>query len=185
MEETIFKTNLEAAWEIGRQFRLRDIGGLIVVDFIDMERQEHIRKIEDEMKKVLGNDPTVNSCTGLSKFGLMEITRKRVRPELQELYTDVCSVCNGLGWVFSPATVTARIDRWLNRADSQDTPRDLTISVNPAVAEYLRKDNSQMIKKLELEHNFKLKVMEDDNLDQDDYEFYPVGQTKSITAKYL
>jgi ribonuclease G len=184
MEETIFRTNLEAAWEIGRQFRLRDIGGLIVVDFIDMDRQEHVKKIEEEMKKVLRSDPTVNSCTGLSKFGLMEITRKRVRPELQELYTDVCSVCNGLGWVFSPATVTARIDRWLNRADSQDTPRNLTLHVNPAVAEYLKKEDSHMIKKLEQEHHVTLKVMEDEDLDQDDYEFYPVGQTKSITAKY-
>ena len=184
MEETIFRTNLEAVWEIGRQFRLRDIGGLIVVDFIDMERQDHNKKIEEEMKKVLHNDPTVNSCTGLSKFGLMEITRKRVRPELQELYTDVCSVCNGIGWVFSPATVTARIDRWLNRADSRDTPRDLTLSVNPAVAEYLKKEDSHMIRKLEQEHHIKLKVVTDEDLDQDDYEFYPVGQTKSITAKY-
>jgi len=184
MEETIFRTNMEAAGEIGRQFRLRDIGGLIVVDFIDMERSDHIRKIEDEMKRVLNNDPTVNSCTGLSKFGLMEITRKRVRPELQELYTDVCGVCNGLGWVFSPATVTARIDRWLNRADSQDTPRNLSLSVNPAVAEYLKKQDSHMIRKLEQEHNVALKVVEDEDLDQDDYEFYPVGQSKSITAKY-
>jgi len=184
MDETIFRTNLEAVGEIGRQFRLRDIGGLIVVDFIDMERADHNKKIEEEMKRVLNNDPTVNSCTGLSKFGLMEITRKRVRPELQELYTDVCSVCNGLGWVFSPATVTARIDRWLNRADSQDTPRDLTLRVNPAVAEYLKKEDSHMIRQLEQEHKIKLKVVEDQDLDQDDYEFFPAGQTKSITAKY-
>jgi ribonuclease G len=184
LEETIFKTNIEAAWEIGRQFRLRDIGGLIVVDFIDMQKQEHNRMLEEEMKKVLRNDPTVNSCTGLSKFGLMEITRKRVRPELQELYTDVCSVCNGLGWVFSPATVTSRIDRWLNRADSHDTPRNLTLSVNPAVAQFLRKDNSLMIRSLEQEHNFRLGVVENEDLDQDEYEFYPAGQTKSITSKY-
>jgi ribonuclease G len=96
----------------------------------------------------------------------------------------VCSVCNGIGWVFSPATVTARIDRWLNRADSRDTPRDLTLSVNPAVAEYLKKEDSHMIRKLEQEHHIKLKVVTDEDLDQDDYEFYPVGQTKSITAKY-
>jgi ribonuclease G len=184
LEETIFKTNFEAVREIGRQFRLRDIGGLIVVDFIDMARNDHIKKIEEEMRKVLASDPTVNSCTGLSKFGLMEITRKRVRPELQELYTDVCGVCNGLGWVFSPATVTARIDRWLNRADSKDSPRNLTIAVNPAVAEYLNKGDNRMIKQLEQEHHFTLKVVEDEDLDQDDYEFYPAGQTKAITDKY-
>jgi ribonuclease G len=184
LEETIFKTNLEAVREIGRQFRLRDIGGLIVVDFIDMEKRDHNKKVEEEMKKVLASDPTTSSFTGLSKFGLMEITRKRVRPELQELYTDVCGVCNGLGWVFSPATVTARIDRWLNRADSKDSPRNLTLAVNPAVAEYLRKENSQMVKKLAQEHHFTLEVKEDEDLDQDEYEFYPKGQTKPITEKY-
>jgi ribonuclease G len=184
LEETIFKTNLEAVREIGRQFRLRDIGGLIVVDFIDMEKRDHNKKVEEEMKKVLASDPTTSSFTGLSKFGLMEITRKRVRPELQELYTDVCGVCNGLGWVFSPATVTARIDRWLNRADSKNSPRNLTLAVNPAVAEYLRKENSQMVKRLEQEHHFTLEVKEDEDLDQDEYEFYPKGQTKPITEKY-
>ena len=115
----------------------------------------------------------------------MEITRKRVRPELQELYTDVCSVCNGIGWVFSPATVTARIDRWLNRADSQDSPRNLKLAVNPAVAEYLKRENGDMIKKLEQEHHFTLQVVQDEDFDQDDYEMYPVGETKSITSKFL
>jgi ribonuclease G len=136
------------------------------------------------MRRVLAADPTTSSFTSLSKFGLMEITRKRVRPELQELYTDVCGVCKGLGWVFSPATVTARIDRWLNRADSKDSPRNLTLAVNPAVAEYLKKENGQMVKKLEQEHHFTLDVVEDEDLDQDDYEFFPKGQTKAITVKY-
>jgi ribonuclease G len=137
------------------------------------------------MRRLLRNDPSATATTTLSKFGLMEITRKRVRPELQELYTDVCGVCNGLGWVFSPATVTARIDRWLNRADSHDTPRELSLAVNPAVAAYLRRENSQMQRNLEQEHNFKLSVIEDDALDQDDYEFFPKGGTKPITSKYV
>jgi ribonuclease G len=146
--------------------------------------RENIKKIEDEMKKALNNDSTVTSSTGISKFGLMQITRKRVRPELQELYTDVCGVCNGLGWVFSPATVAARIDRWLNRADSKNSPRQLTLAVNPAVAEYLRQENNNMLRKLEQEHNFKLKVREDEDLDQDEYEFFAEEGAKSITSKY-
>jgi ribonuclease G len=186
LEETIFKTNLEAAQEIARQFRLRDIGGLIVIDFIDMQKAESRKKIEEEMRRLLRLDPTVTDCTGLSEFGLMEITRKRVRPELQELYTDVCSVCNGLGWVFSPATVTARIDRWLNRADSKDIPRELRLAVNPAVASYLARDNNQMVKDLEREHHFHLSVAADDSLDQDDYEFYVAGgDKKPITSKFM
>jgi Ribonuclease G/E len=86
--------------------------------------------------------------------------------------------------VFSPATVTARIDRWLNRADSQDTPRELVLAVNPAVKAYLAKENSQMLRKLEVEHNFRLSVVEDEDVDQDDYEFYPKGEKKAITSKF-
>ncbi len=184
LDETIFKTNMEAAHEIARQFRLRDIGGIIVIDFIDMQKADHRKKIEDEMRRLLSVDPSATAMTTLSKFGLMEITRKRVRPELQELFTDVCGVCNGLGWVFSPATVTARIDRWLNRADSHDTPRELNLAVNPAVAAYLTRENGQMLRELEKEHNFTLSVITDEGLDQDDYEFYPKGGSKPITSKY-
>ena len=115
LEETIYSTNMEAAGEICRQLRLRDIGGLIVVDFIDMRSNDNRRKIENAMQKLLAADPSANASTGLSKFGLMEITRKRVRPELQEYFFDVCPACEGLGWVFSTESVTARIDRDLQR----------------------------------------------------------------------
>ena len=183
VRDTILTTNLEAAREIGRQLRLRDIGGIIVVDFIDMEDAPHRHKLEDEMRSILDKDPTVTSNTGLSKFGLMEITRKRVRPELQELYTDVCPACNGLGWVFSAATVSTRIDRWLKRADSQNVPRDLTLSVHPAVSTYLHKDNNQIIKMLQQEHHVELKVVEDPGLDQDEYEFFASGAKNPIELK--
>jgi ribonuclease G len=180
LEETILRTNLVAVEEIGRQLRLRDIGGLIVVDFIDMERTENIRKVESAMRKMLRNDPTATSCTGLSKFCLMEITRKRVRPELQELYTDVCHACNGLGWVFSPATISARIERWLQRSDKEKLPRELTLMVSPSVHAYLKSQDNQIIKRLEQEHTFRLKVVEDENMDQDEYVFMAGKEQKPL-----
>jgi ribonuclease G len=167
LEETIFKTNMEAASEIARQLRLRDIGGLIVVDFIDMRSVDHRKKVENAMANLLEADPTATSHTGLSKFGLMEITRKRVRPELQEFFTDVCHACGGLGWVFSPETVTARIDRDLRRA--QTRPPVVTLSVHPAVAVYIRGDNEQVRKMLEKEHRCRIEIKEDEELDQDEY----------------
>jgi len=170
LEETIFKTNLEAVPEICRQLRLRDLGGIIVVDFIDMRNPAHRRRIEDEMRKHLDQDPTATSCTGLSKFGLLEITRKRVRPELGELFTDVCRACNGLGRVFSPATVTTRIDRWLSRP-RQGSTQSFTLAVHPAVAVYLATDNNAIVRKLENEHGVRLSVVEDPELDQDEFEF--------------
>jgi ribonuclease G len=169
LEDTIVKTNLEAATEICRQLRLRDIGGLIVIDFIDMRNPENRKKLEAYMRKTLDADPTVTSGTGLSKFGLMEITRKRVRPELQEFFTNVCPACGGLGWVFSPETVTARIDRDLRRL--AEVKAQIILSVHPAVAAYLLKDDGVMKKMLEREHKCTVTLIEDDELDQDEYMF--------------
>ena len=164
LEETIFQTNLAAAFEICRQLRLRDIGGLIVVDFIDMRKNEHRKRIEQEMRNCLGKDASTSSCTGLSKFGLMEITRKRVRPGLQELFTDVCHSCNGLGRVFSPATVTTRIDRWLRRAESTDVSKKLTIAVSPSVAAYIKNEKNRLLKELGKSHGFYLVIVVDETL---------------------
>jgi ribonuclease G len=167
LEETIFKTNLDAASEICRQLRLRDIGGLIVIDFIDMRSPDNRKKIEIAMRKALASDPTATSSTGLSKFCLMEITRKRVRPELQEFFTDVCHACQGLGWVFSAETVTGRIDRDLRR--TVPAPKGVTLAIHPAVAAFLNKNSGEMKKILERDHKCEVTIVEDEELDQDEY----------------
>lgn len=184
LEETIFQTNLAAAHEICRQLRLRDIGGLIVVDFIDMRNNEHRKRIETEMRNCLAKDASATSCTGLSKFGLMEITRKRVRPGLQELFTDVCHSCNGLGRVFSPATVTTRIDRWLRRAESASLSKKLTLAVSPSVAAYIQNEKNKLLKELGKSHHFYLQVVVDETLDQDEFDVFEEGKTEPITEKY-
>jgi ribonuclease G len=184
LEDTIFQTNIEAAREICRQLRLRDIGGLIVVDFIDMRKTENRRRLEREMRSLLEQDSTVASCTGLSKFGLMEITRKRVRPELQEIFTDACHSCNGLGRVFSPATVTARVDRWLRRASLKNVSKKLTLSISPSIAAYIQKENNRIVRELEKSHKVSLKISVNETLDQDEFEIYQDGNAKPITEKY-
>lgn len=184
LEETIFQTNIEAAREICRQLRLRDIGGLIVVDFIDMQKAENRRRLEREMRSLLEQDSTVASCTGLSKFGLIEITRKRVRPELQEIFTDACHSCNGLGRVFSPATVTARIDQWLGRAALKKAPKKLSLSIPPSIAAYIQKENNRIIHELERSHRFSLEVTVNETLEQDEFEIFQNGKNKPITEKY-
>jgi ribonuclease G len=176
LEDTLFETNMEAVEEICRQLRLRDIGGLIVIDFIDMRHPNHIRQVENAMYKRLTADSSSASCTGLSKFCLMEITRKRVRPELQEFYTDVCHACGGLGWVFSPETVTARIDRELKRMPHKQ--QELRLAVHPAVAAYLLQDNSKVKHMLEQEHNCRIFAVADEELDQDEYKFVHAGEKK-------
>jgi Ribonuclease G/E len=160
---------MEAVGEICRQLRLRDIGGLIVIDFIDMRSMQHRKQVEHAMQKALDADPTATDCTGLSKFCLFEITRKRVRPELQEFYTDVCHACNGLGWVFSPETVTSRIDRELQRLS--DRSGELRLAVHPAVAAYLVQDNAKVKRMLEQERQCRISVEPDEDLEQDEYKF--------------
>jgi ribonuclease G len=169
LEETIFQTDMEAVGEICRQLRLRDIGGLIVIDFIDMRSMQHRKQVEHAMQKALDADPTATDCTGLSKFCLLEITRKRVRPELQEFYTDVCHACSGLGWVFSPETVTSRIDRELQRMANRSG--ELRLSVHPAVAAYLLQDNGKIKHMLEQERQCRIVVEPDEDLEQDEYKF--------------
>ena len=171
LEDTIAKTNLDAAVEICRQLRLRDIGGLIVVDFIDMKFIENRRKVETTMRDLLAADPSANACTGLSKFGLMEITRKRVRPELQEYFTSVCHACDGLGWVFSAESVAARIARDMNRAQFKN--QEVHLAVHPAVNAYLLKENQQVKKMLEKAHHCTLGIEENGDLDQDEYTLTP------------
>ncbi len=184
LDETIFQTNLSAVHEIGRQLRLRDLGGLIVVDFIDMHNPLHRKKIEHEMRRVLEKDSSNTSCTGLSKFCLLEITRKRVRPGLQDIFTDVCPSCNGLGRIFSPATVTGRIDLWLRRAESSDLPKNLVLTVAPSIAAYLQKESGRLVHEMERTHGFNLEMVVDEELDQDEYEFYRHGESDPVTEKY-
>jgi ribonuclease G len=169
LEETIFHTNMEAVGEICRQLRLRDIGGPIVIDFIDMRSMNHRKQVEHAMQKALDADPTATDCTGLSKFCLLEITRKRVRPELQEFYTDVCRACSGLGWVFSPETVTSRIDRELQRLS--DRSGEKRLAVHPAVAAYLLQEDAKVKKMLEQERQCRIAVEPDEDLEQDEYKF--------------
>ncbi|MGM0444567.1 MAG: Rne/Rng family ribonuclease [Fibrobacterota bacterium] len=186
LEQTVYETNKEAAKEIGRQLRLRDIGGIIVVDFIDMKSPKNRRKIEKILEDTLAEDPTTTAFTRLSKFGLMEITRKRVRPELQELLTDVCPACSGLGRVFSTATLASRIERWLHRAEGDKSiPRELSISVPLSASEYLLDEERSTLSDLERDHGFRLRVVVDNNLDQDEFDIYPKGKNEAITEKHI
>jgi ribonuclease G len=133
-----------------------------------MKSPQHRKQVETTMERALAADPTTTSYTGLSKFGLLEITRKRVRPELQEFYTDVCHACSGLGWVFSPETVTARMDRDLRRMRRKD---EVKVAVHPAVSAYLLQDQGKMKKLLEQEHQCSITLISDEELDQDEYNF--------------
>jgi len=115
-EDTILRANLEAAHEVARQVRLRDIGGLIVIDFIDMMHHSNRRKVYEEFKMAFARDRAKNSIAPISEYGLIEMTRQRIRPAILLKLSDPCPTCEGTGRVLSAETVAAKIERWFIRA---------------------------------------------------------------------
>ena len=133
-EETILKTNQDAAREIARQLRLRDIGGIIVVDFIDMESQENRDRVIHELRSHLGRDRARTKAFAVSDLGLVEMTRQRVRPSLFQTLTRSCEHCGGSGRTFTSPTVVRRVERSLKRAAASGNENAILVRVHPEVA---------------------------------------------------
>jgi len=149
LEETIFKTNLEAATAIGRQLRLRNLGGIIIIDFIDMEDPDHQRQVLRTLERVLERDHAKCKVTGVSDLGLVEMTRKRTRESLEQTLCDTCSHCQGRGSIKTPETVCYEIFREILRQHrAYDTDTYLVLAA-PAVVDYLLDDASDHVAELE------------------------------------
>ncbi len=159
-EDTVFKVNLEAAEEAARQIRLRDIGGLIVVDFIDMKDASRISRVEQTFRDALRNDRATTWVLPMNQFSVIMMTRKRVQQSVMSQITERCPTCGGVGRVYSPGTVVARIERWLIRNPSHKGKR-LVLLVHPAVAEELLFDNAERLKDFERTYGVKLDVFAD------------------------
>jgi len=149
LEETIFKTNLEAATSIGRQLRLRNLGGIIIIDFIDMEDPEHRRQVLRTLERVLDKDHVKSKVTGVSELGLVEMTRKRTRESLEQLLCEPCTQCQGRGSIKTPETVCYEIFREILReARAYDTDTYLVLAA-PAVVDRLLDVESDRVADLE------------------------------------
>lgn len=135
-EENALETNLEAAEEIARQLRLRDLGGIIVVDFIDMKLMENKKRLADRMEELMQGDRAKHAVLPISKFGLMQITRQRMRPEMIINTTEVCPSCSGTGTVSSTLIFEDEINKKLNYLIDQNHS-GLTIAVHPIMHRYL------------------------------------------------
>ena len=142
-DETIFKTNLEAAGAIARQLRLRNLGGIIVADFIDMLREDHRDAVLNEFRKQLARDRVKTMVSGYSALGLVEMTRKRTRESLAHMLCEPCPVCEGKGSVKTARTVTYDILREILREARQFNPREFRIIAAPSVIDVLLDEESQ------------------------------------------
>ncbi|MBI3814662.1 MAG: Rne/Rng family ribonuclease [Nitrospinae bacterium] len=170
-EETILKTNLEAVKEIVYQLRLRNIGGIIIIDFIDMEKEDSKEKVFHALEQALKSDRSRTKIIEISEFGLVEMTRKRVRDSLSRTLCQTCPYCEGRGGIKSPTTVCYEIFREVQRViNASPVKKKILINVPPVVADMLSDEESQYIDKLEEDLKIKIIVKADFDMHQEQYE---------------
>jgi Rne/Rng family ribonuclease len=138
LEDTITRTNVDAVHEIVRQIRLRNLGGIIVVDFIDMEERKNRQKVMAALEEELRSDRVPSKILQFNDFGLVAITRKRTQASLERTICTPCAYCTGSGWVKSPETVCYEIQSELRKMSSVLEGKEITVRVNPAVAKVLK-----------------------------------------------
>jgi ribonuclease G len=178
------RTDLEAAREMCRQLRLRDIGGIIVVDFIDLDDEKNKKKVFDEVRKELKRDRAKATVLPLTEFGLMQITRQRIRQNVQMSFSDACPTCGGTGLVQSKTTTLNQIERWIRRFKSESRELRLVLRVNPNVGSYLTQGTISRMTKIMFKFFVKVKVLPDQTLAMEDFRFFSVKQNKDITEQY-
>ncbi len=177
-ETNALEVNIAAAEEIARQLRLRDMGGIIVVDFIDMQEAEHRQQVFDVMKEAMASDRTKHNILALSKFGLMQITRQRVRPEMHIDTREVCPVCKGTGKIEASVLLPEMIDNSVRFAVQKLNLKKLTLWVHPIVYAYLKKGFPSRILRWKLSLGFGIRVLPSDSLTFLEYRIYDKNKKK-------
>ena len=171
-ESNALEVNMEAATEIARQLRLRDMGGIIVVDFIDMQSSENKQLLFDKMKEIMGNDRTKHNILPLSKFGLMQITRQRVRPEMNIVTDEKCPSCQGTGQTRPTILFVDELERNLLFIVDKIKTRNIILNVHPFVAAYLKKGIIPLYRKWNIKYRILLKVQAVTSYHMLEYHFY-------------
>ncbi len=183
-EKTILRTNTEAAREIARQLRLRDTGGIVVIDFIDMDTKGNRDKVLNELRSHLSRDRARTKAYAVSDLGLIQMTRQRVRPSLLSSQTEECPSCAGTGRVFTPEIVTRRLERTLARAGQTDRDRQLAIRLHPEVALYLLEAEPQLLKGLVKRTGLDLELRDDPMMRLDEFRLMSRPAGRDVTDLY-
>lgn len=184
-EDSSLKINLEAVKEIAHQLRLRDMGGIIVIDFIDMHDERNKMKVYTELKKELRKDRSKTSVSPLSEFGLIEMTRERVRPSLIYDFLETCPVCDGVGYVPSSPTVTAKIEQAIRRLRAQRKERRISLVVNPEMKKYLVNGLWNRSRKLMLKYMITINVEGNEDLHYGQFQIISKKTGADITNELL
>jgi ribonuclease G len=174
LEDTIVKTNLEAAKEIAYQLRLRNIGGIIIIDFIDMEKESSREMVYQALELALKKDRVKSNISKISELGLVEMTRKRTRESFSRLLGELCAYCDGLGYVKSKTTICYDIFREIERISSDVGGNTIMVDVNPEVAEMLCDEERGAVERLEKKLGKRVVVQEVPRFHQDEFEIVEI-----------
>ncbi len=169
-EETILRTNLEAVKEIAYQIKLRGIGGIIIIDFIDMEREKNREKVYQALVDAMASDKARTRISRISDLGLIELSRERVREDLLRAMSEPCRYCEGRGYTKSPTTVAYEIFRELRRIGGLGEGQKVVVGAHPAVADLLQDEERQGIEELERRLSTKIIVTPDEKLHLEQYD---------------
>ncbi len=183
-DSMILQTNLEAAREAARQIRLRDIGGLIVVDFVDMYSYQNRKILYEEFKRCFNNDRAKNSILPVSEFGLIEMTRERTKPSIMYTLSTSCPTCKGFGRIVAKETIAMRVERWFQRAKVAKAGKRYQVHFHPEVAKFMREGDVDRVRAIERAHRFKIEVIPDDHLNPDDWRVIDADGDVDITNLY-
>ncbi|MBH09003.1 MAG: ribonuclease G [Candidatus Marinimicrobia bacterium] len=171
-EENSLKINIEAAREVARQLRLRDLSGLIVIDFIDMQLDENRKKVYQELRKELKKDRAKVAVAPITEFGLLEMTRQRIRVSLLDSMSDQCPTCSGSGRIISQETLITRIDHWLRRYKSKHLSLRLKLQLHPENSNYLSGEKKHVLRGLMWQNFVHLKIEQNGDLRRDEFKFF-------------
>ncbi len=180
-EDNSLKINLEAAKEIVQQLRIRDVGGLIVVDFIDLANMDNRKKVYNELRKHLKKDRAKSSVSEFSNFGLLQMTRQRVGLNLQHSLTDICSKCSGIGRVLSKDSVLTNIENWINRFRNKFRDRRLIIYVNKSLESYIMQNKKKSLNKFMFKKLMWIEIKIDSELTSSEFRVYSKKRKKDVT----
>jgi ribonuclease G len=185
-EQVSLRINLDAAKEIVRQLRLRDIGGLIVVDFIDLEDEKSKKRLLEELLKEFKKDRAKVTVLPMSEFGLVQITRQRVRPSVFEKFSEPCPTCAGTGVIFLRDLIFRKIERWLTKFKAISSERNLILKLHPTLAKFMRASLPGRIKtiKLMLKYFVKIKVEPDPTLSVEEFKVVSAKTGRELTETF-
>ncbi len=182
IEETAFNTNLEAAEEIARQLRLRDLGGLVVIDFIDMTPVRHQREVENRMRDSVRQDRARIQLGRISRFGLLEMSRQRLRPSIGETSQGVCPRCSGTGQVRGVESLALSILRLMEEEAIKENTQHVQAQVPVPVATYLLNEKRRSVMHIEKHHSVRVLIIPNPHMDTPQYEVLRVKNDETVAS---